>query len=115
LLALPQTHFETTTQWTPGSGRFSGPILDDLLRYYEAGPGHLRLTAIDGYIVTVYRNLITREAPIIANRINDQPFDRRNKGPLWVVFPYDRAVKFRSETIFSASVWQLVQITVLAE
>ncbi len=65
-----------------------------------AGPGHLRLTAIDGYIVTADRNLITSEAPIISNRIDDQPFDRRNKRPLWAVFPYDHATKFRSETIF---------------
>jgi hypothetical protein len=114
LLAFPQTHFDTATQWTKGLHRFSGPMLVDLLDYYNAGPGDLRLTGINAYSVRVNRNLITQDAPIIANRIDGQPFSRRSKGPLWVIFPYDRAAEYQRELVFSASVWQLNQITVLS-
>lgn len=114
-LALPQVHFDTSTGWTNRLHRLSGPALTDVLRHYDARPGDVRLTAVNAYSVTVNRDIIISEAPIIANRIVDQPFDRRDNGPLWVVFPYDRAAKFKREAIFSASVWQLVQITVLAE
>ena len=113
LAALPQTAFETTTLWTTGSRRFSGPLLADLLHHYGAGPGDLRLAAINAYSMTVSRNLVTSEAPIVANRIDGQPFSRRDKGPFWVIFPYDLATAYRSEQIFAASVWQLSQITVL--
>ena len=113
LLALPQTHIDTSTQWTKGFHRFSGPLLADLLYRYNAGPGDLRLAAINTYSVTVNRNLITKDAPIIANRIDGKPFSRRNKGPLWVIFPYDKSTNYQGELIFAASVWQLSQITVL--
>lgn len=113
LLSLPQTHIDTSTQWTKGVHRFSGPLLADLLSRFSAGPGDLRLAAINSYSVTVNRNLITQDAPIIANRIDGKPFSRRNKGPLWVIFPYDRSAKYQGELVFAASVWQLSQITVL--
>jgi hypothetical protein len=113
LLALPQTHINTSTQWTKGVHRFSGPLLADLLSRYSAGPGDLRLAAINSYSVTVNRNLITQDAPIIANRIDGKPFSRRNKGPLWVIFPYDKSAQYQGELVFAASVWQLSQITVL--
>lgn len=113
LLALPQTVFDTTTQWTTGAHRFSGPLLADLLDHYGAGPGDLQLAAINAYSMTLNRDLITSKAPIIANRIDGQPFSRRDKGPFWVIFPYDLSTDYRSEQVFSASVWQLSQITVL--
>tara|TARA_R110000787_G_scaffold33079_7_gene86911 strand:+ start:3826 stop:4311 length:486 start_codon:yes stop_codon:yes gene_type:complete len=113
LLSLPQTHIDTSTQWTKGFHRFSGPLLADLLSRYSAGPGDLRLAAINSYSVTVNRNLITQDAPIIANRMDGKPFSRRKKGPLWVIFPYDKSAKYQGELVFAASVWQLSQITVL--
>ena len=122
LLALPQAEFSTTTPWTIGSRRFSGPLLKDLLDHYGAGPGDLRLTAINAYSVIVDRNLVTQAAPIIANRIdgqpfsrreNGQPFSRRENGPFWVIYPYDDPTVYISERVLAASVWQLTQITVL--
>jgi hypothetical protein len=115
LLVLPQNHFETSTQWTEKVHRFSGPVLVDLLDHYGAGPGDLQLAAINDYNVTVDRDLITRDATISANRMDGLPFSRRDKGPLWVVFPYDRGVKYQRELVYFASVWQLSQITMLGE
>src|SRR6056297_3061573 len=113
LLALPQTQFVTSTPWTTSEHQFSGPTLADLLDHFGAGPGDLKLGAINDYTVTVERDLVTKEAPIIANRIDGQPFGRREKGPLWIVFPYDHAFIYQREVVFAASVWQLSQITVL--
>lgn len=113
LLARSQTEFETTTPWTSGLKRFSGPLLSDLLDHYGAGPGDVLLTAANDYRITVERELFTSDAPIVANRINGQPFGRRDLGPLWVVFPYDQARHYRDEHVFAASVWQLSRITVL--
>lgn len=113
LLALPQKEFETRTQWTNGLRRFSGPLLVDLLHRYSAGPGELQLTATNAYSVTVSRDLVTAQGPIIANRIDGEPFSLREKGPLWLVYNYDQGPAFRTEVVFAASVWQLRQITVL--
>ncbi|RYH00603.1 oxidoreductase, partial [Salipiger sp. IMCC34102] len=36
----------------------------------------------------------------------------RDKGPLWIVYPYDDTPEYRSEVIYSRSIWQLDRIEV---
>lgn len=115
LSALAQQSFETSTVWTEGVRRFSGPPLHLLLEKLGAGPGNLRLTAINNYSVEVSRNLLTPESPIVANRIDGMVFDRRSKGPFWVMFPFDHRQEFQTETVYAACVWQLSRITVLED
>ena len=31
----------------------------------------------------------------------------RDKGPLWVVFPYDASEEFRRDEIYAQSIWQV--------
>lgn len=112
LLALPQIEFETETIWTEGVQRFSGPSLADVLEAAGAGPGDLTLRAINDYTVAMPRAVVEAGAPIVANRIGGEPFSRRDKGPLWIVFPYDADPRFRSESVYAYSVWQLTDITV---
>ena len=37
----------------------------------------------------------------------------RDKGPLWVVYPYDSSADYRTEVIYSRSIWQLDRIEVV--
>ena len=55
-------------------------------------------------------SMVETATPIIATRINGQAFDLRDRGPLWLVFPYDVDSRFRTEKIFAASIWQLTHI-----
>lgn len=112
LLALPQVSFTTRTNWTEGELTFSGPSLAAVLEAAGAGEGDLTLAAINDYVVSMPRAVVEAGAPIVANRIDGAPFSRRDKGPLWIVFPYDSDERFRSETVFAYSVWQLAGITV---
>ena len=113
LMQLPQVSFETSTIWTNKRQTFSGPTLLSVLERYGAGEGPLELGAINDYTVNVARSLVSPVAPIIANRIDGQPFGRREKGPFWVVFPFDSAAAYQNEQIYSVSIWQLSQIRVL--
>ncbi|MEN8840760.1 MAG: oxidoreductase [Octadecabacter sp.] len=115
LSEFPQRLIETRTIWTSGLQQFSGPSLADVLEHFGAGPGDLILGAINDYSVAVNRSLITSAAPIIANRIDGLPFSPRQKGPFWIIFPYDSSAEFRTEIIYAASVWQLSSITVLKD
>ena len=112
LEALPQIEFETTTIWTEGMQRFSGPSIASLLEAVGAGEGNLTLKAINDYIVEMPRDVVEAASPIIAKRIDGAPFSRRDKGPLWLVFPYDSDTRFRAESVYAFSVWQLVGITI---
>jgi hypothetical protein len=115
LSALPQISFKTKTPWTEGVARFSGPALSTVLEKFGAGSGTLRLTAVNNYKIDMARDMVLSGAPIIATELNGKPFSRRDKGPLWIVFPYDSKPEYRSELIYAVSVWQLIQITVLKD
>lgn len=115
LAALPQVEFTTTTIWTEGELTFSGPSLSGLLATLGVADADVEMTAINNYKVRVPREAIETDAPIIANRIDGEPFGVRQKGPLWLVYPYDAEERYRSETVFSYSIWQLTSIRVLTD
>ncbi len=47
---------------------------------------------------------------LIAYARNGQPMTLRDKGPLWIVYPFDTDPMYRSEVIYANSIWQLEQI-----
>lgn len=104
--------FQTSTIWTEGVQEFSGPSRATVLEAAGAVDGvrRFRLTALNDYAVLIDMSQVEADVPIIANRMNGAKFSVRDKGPLWVVFPYDSASRYRTETIFSISVWQLRRI-----
>ena len=112
LLALPQVAFETSTIWTEGLRQFSGPTLAAVLEAAGYTGGDVTMVAINDYSVSIPKDGFDEEAPIIALRKNGAPFGVRDKGPLWVVYPYDSDPKFQSEAIYAYSVCQLNRIKV---
>jgi hypothetical protein len=113
LLAFPQIEFKTSTIWTPEPFTFSGPSLASVLKAADAAKGALSMVAVNDYKVEVPFDRIEDRAPIIANRINGAPFSIRDKGPLWLVFPFDAHPRFQTEETYSFSIWQLTQIRVI--
>lgn len=108
--ALPQQTFITSTIWTKKPVEFSGPALMDVLKASGIGADGLRLRAANNYSIELDASMVETATPIIATRINGQAFDLRDRGPLWLVFPYDVDSRFRTEKIFAASIWQLTHI-----
>ena len=109
---LPQVSFSTTTLWTQGQISFAGPTLQSVLEATGAmqDVAAIRLTALNDYSVTMETALIGPNAPIVANRIDGVPFSVRDKGPLWIMFPFDLDIRYRSESFYALSIWQLSHI-----
>jgi hypothetical protein len=112
LLEFPQTSFETTTIWTEAPHVFSGPSLSGVLGAFGAGQGDLTLTGLDSYRVTLRRSMVDEVSPIIAISLDGQRIRTRNRGPYWLMFPFDSRKEFQAAEYFAASVWHLAQITV---
>ncbi|MFC3613029.1 molybdopterin-dependent oxidoreductase [Lutimaribacter marinistellae] len=110
---LPVTEFDTTTLWTEGSKTFTGVALSDLLELLGVSEGTLRASAINDYTVEIPVDSVADGAPIIAYRLDGAEMSRRQKGPLWIVYPYDSDAAFRTEVIYSRSIWQLDRIEVV--
>lgn len=111
LLALPRTSFQTSTLWTDGVREFSGVPLKALLARLGVNEGSIRVAALNDYSVSIPVADLDDEAPIIADTINGAPFGVREKGPLWIVYPYDARPDYRTEEVYGRSVWQLVQVS----
>lgn len=110
LQAFPPISFETETIWTEGVQRFTGVSLLAMMRHLDIKEGTLELHAINDYVVEFGVSGAVDGGPIIAYERNGALMSRRDKGPLWIVFPYDSDPVYQTEEIFSKSVWQLVRI-----
>lgn len=113
LEALPSSSFETSTIWTEGTQRFSGISFADLLEHVGADGDNLRLTALNDYTIDIPASDAIPGGPIIAYQQNDAVMSVREKGPLWLVYPYDSSPEYQTETIYARSIWQLVAVEVL--
>ncbi|CUH62456.1 Oxidoreductase molybdopterin binding domain protein [Thalassovita gelatinovora] len=110
---LPHAGFETTTIWTEGLQTFEGVWLKDLVRHLEVSEGTLELSALNEYLIEMNVEEIADSHALVAYMRNGKPMTAREKGPLWIVFPYDSDPKFQSETVYARSIWQLDRISLL--
>lgn len=110
LALMRHVTFATTTIWTEGRHEFSGVPLSDILKDAGVLVGNVDLYAANDYVATVPLNEIEPDIPIVADLLDGEPMSLRDKGPLWVVYPYDSDPKYQSETTYTRSVWQLVRI-----
>lgn len=107
LVELGQSEFETTTIWTEGKQRFTGVSLATFLQEVGVTEGTLLATAINDYAIQIPVSDAVTDGPIIAYLRNGEPMSVREKGPLWIVYPFDSHLSYQTEVIYSRSIWQL--------
>ncbi len=112
LRAVDATRFETETIWTSGTIAFTGVQLDKLLDYLGAEGSEIESIALNDYAVTVPAGDAVDGGPIIAYEMDGKTMSRRDKGPLWLVYPYASSRKYRTEVIYARSIWQLDRMNV---
>ncbi len=112
LREMGETEITTTTPWTDRVERFTGVTLAQILGGAAPMGGTLRLIALNDYESQMPVADVDHDVPLIAYWRDGQPMSIRDKGPFWVVFPFDSGVQFQSEQIYSRSVWQLVRIVI---
>lgn len=112
LQALPVTSFTTSTMWTEGPQAFDGVLLKDILDANGITKGTISATAINDYAIDIPVSDAVVGGPILAYALNGAPMSVRDKGPLWLVYPYDQNIDYQTEVVFSRSIWQLNRITI---
>jgi hypothetical protein len=102
--------FTTSTIWQNDPVEFTGVSLKALLDKIGATGTSIGAIALNDYKVDIPVDSMTDTAPIIAYLMDGETMSPRDKGPLWVVYPYDSATRYRTEVIYSRSIWQLDRI-----
>ncbi|MET3601639.1 molybdopterin-dependent oxidoreductase [Martelella mangrovi] len=110
--ALPQTRFTTETIWTDKAAEYSGVELSALLEAVDADGSQLLMTALNDYAIDVPASEAVSGGPILATRVDGHPLSVRDKGPVWVIYPFDDKPAYKTEITYSRSIWQLKSIEV---
>ena len=109
---LPQRSFTATTPWYQRPVTFSGPLLRDVLALARADGSRLRAVALNEYQVVIPVEDARRHDVIVAIRLDGRPMSVREKGPFFVVYPFDEDAQLRQATYYARSIWQLRRLTV---
>lgn len=112
LAALPQRSFTTATPWYPQPVKFTGPLLRDVLAAAGASGQKLKAVALNDYKVEIEAGDARSFDVIVARLLDDKPMPVRDKGPLFIVYPYDSRPELKSERYYSRSAWQLRKLIV---
>lgn len=110
--ALPVHSFTTTAPWFKNRTSFSGPLLSDVLDSVGAKGTQLAMRALNDYKVMVPVSDAYQYQPILARRINNQLISVRDKGPLFLIYPFDSRPELNTEVFFARSIWQIKSIQV---
>ena len=73
----------------------------------------MKATAINDYAVEIPVSDAVVGGPIVAYFLNGEPMSVRDKGPLWIVYPFDADPHYQTEVIYSRSIWQLDRIELI--
>lgn len=108
--ALPQTGFVTGSPWTDKPVRFDGVSGAALVDAVGAHGREATATALNDYKVTIPFADFAAGGLLVASRIDGEPLPIRARGPLWIVYPFDTNLRFRTELFYARSIWQLRSI-----
>lgn len=110
LSEIGEESFSTTTIWTDGLQVFTGVPLNQFLAFLGVSDGIMVAAAINDYAIDFPVADALQDGPMIAYLRNGKEMPVRDKGPLWIVYPYDANADFQSEIVHSRSIWQLHRI-----
>lgn len=105
--ALPQRTTTVTTPWYTGEQTFTGVVVQDLLDALGAKGTTATVVALNDYSADIPVEDFAKMPVILATRINGETLSVRDKGPLFVVYPFDLDPELYNEVTFSRSVWQV--------
>jgi len=110
--ALAQRTTTTKTPWYDGEESFSGPIVQMLLEAVGATGTMVTVRALNDYSAEVPIEDFKANPVILASRLNGEVLSIRDKGPLFVIYPFDLDPSLYNEVYFGRSVWQVTSLTV---
>jgi hypothetical protein len=90
---------------------FRGPLIRNLLQLYRAGDAqHVIFTAANDYQVEVDVTEFYKYDAILALSMDGELLSKREKGPVWVIYPMSDHIELRDPVFNSRLIWQLVKL-----
>jgi len=109
---LGMVSFETTTPWFNGVVKFEGVPMTKLLAEVGAKGDRLVVVALNDYKSEIPIEDFERYGVIMALKRDGGYMPVRDKGPLFIVYPFDSKPELKSQKFYSRSVWQVKAIEI---
>ena len=110
LAAMPQQIFTMPTAWYPTEQTFEGPLLRDVLKLAGIQSGNIKLRSLNEYTISIPVSDALQYDVIIARKRNGQLMTIRDKGPLFVIYPFHQHENLRRIEYYRRCSWQLRSI-----
>ncbi|MGO9769451.1 MAG: molybdopterin-dependent oxidoreductase [Roseiarcus sp.] len=112
LEAMGATKVVTHTPWHDGAVAFEGVLGRALMKKVGAKGDHVAIAALDNYTVSVPMADFEDHGVVFAYALNGKPMSVEDKGPLFLIYPFDAEPALANETYYSRSIWQIARITI---
>ena len=112
LEALGHAEIDTTTPWHDGVIRFEGVPLALLMEHVGAKGRIAAVRALNNYKTEVPLTDFSQFGVILALKKNGEYMPVSDKGPLFIVYPFDSNEMLNGEVYYSRSAWQVRRITI---
>ena len=104
--------FETTTPWYTGPVRFDGIRMTRLMDAVGATGSSVRAVALNDYTTEIPVSDFEKYGVLLAIKRDGQYMPIRDKGPLFIVYPFDSMAELKSQQYYSRSAWQVAKLVV---
>lgn len=105
------TTLVTGTPWTEGVVTFEGISGARLLELIEPAGDTVTALALNDYSAELPVSDFREMGLLLAYKLDGEPMSVREKGPLWIVFPYEDIPEDQQNSYQARSVWQLKRLT----
>jgi hypothetical protein len=112
LEALGIAGFETSTPWYKSPVRFDGVRMDRLMTAVGARGERVVAYALNDYSTEIPIDDFARYGTILALKRDGEYMTVRDKGPLFIVYPFDSDAALRHQRFYSRSAWQVARLVV---
>ena len=112
LEALGVEGFNTVTPWYGAPVKFEGVALDRLMKVVGASGDTITAFALNDYTTDIPIDDFAHYNVILALKRDGEYMPVKDKGPLFIVYPYDSAPELKAQKYYSRSAWQVNRIVV---
>lgn len=112
LEALGTESIVTRTPWFDGETEFRGVRLDVLMDVVGAEGQSLTAVALNDYVTTIPMQDLSEFGVILALQKDGEYMSVRDKGPLFIIYPFDSNPDLQAQTYFARAAWQVAKLIV---
>lgn len=110
--AIGMETMSTSTPWHDGTQIFEGVPLEKLLVSVNATGQTIQAIALNKYVVEFPRADLEKYHVILALKRNGEYMPVRDRGPLFIIYPFDTHPEINTQAFYARCAWQVAQIVV---